>query len=265
MVPIRPASVAGMFYPLDPVQLRDQVDVFLRSADPVVAGAHPPKILIAPHAGYVYSGAVAAQAHALLAPWREQVRRVVVIGPAHRVAARGVVAASAPAFQTPLGRVEVDRDAVAQVAGLPDCGIDDLPHAREHAIEVQLPFLQVVLGDFALVPLLVGLASADSVGAVLRRLQGGAETVFIVSSDLSHYLPYDTARRIDRATVGRVLALEADIDHEEACGATAINAAIAIARQQELQPRLLALCNSGDTAGERARVVGYCALAFEGR
>ncbi len=264
MSAIRLSSVAGTFYPADRVELRSQIERYLRAVGPVAQQARPPKILIAPHAGYIYSGAVAAQAHALLAPWRDKVKRVVMFGPAHRLAARGIVASSAPAFETPLGLVRVDRDAVAHAIEMHDTSIHDQAHAYEHALEVQLPFLQVVLGDVAIVPLLVGLAAPDAVAVVMRHLWDGEETVFLVSSDLSHYLPYPIAQKVDRATVERILALQADLDHEEACGATAINAAIALAREHALKPRLLAMCNSGDTADDRAKVVGYGAIAFEG-
>lgn len=263
MSEIRLASVAGVFYPADRVALRNQIGAFLHVVGPVPQRARPPKILIAPHAGYAYSGAIAAQAYALLAPWRDKVKRVVILGPAHRVATRGIVASSAAAFETPLGQVAVDRDLVAHAIEMQDTSIHDLAHAREHAIEVQLPFLQTVLDKPQIVPLLVGLAAPEAVARLMRHLWDGEDTVFILSSDLSHYLPDVSARRIDRASVERILALRADLSHEEACGATAINAGLILAREHHLKARLLAMCNSGDSIGDRDKVVGYCAVAFE--
>ena len=263
MSEIRLASVAGVFYPADRVALRNQIGAFLHAVGPVPQRARPPKILIAPHAGYAYSGAIAAQAYALLAPWRGKVKRVVILGPAHRVATRGIVASSAAAFATPLGPVAVDRDLVAHAIEMQDTSIHDLAHAREHAIEVQLPFLQTVLDDIQIVPLLVGLAAPEAVARLMRHLWDGADTVFVLSSDLSHYLPDASARPVDRASVERILALQADLSHEEACGATAINAGLILARELHLKARLLAMGNSGDTIGDRDKVVGYCAVAFE--
>jgi len=263
MSEIRLASVAGVFYPADRVALRNQIDAYLSSVGPVPQRARPPKILIAPHAGYAYSGAIAAQAHALLAPWRTKVKRAVIFGPAHRVPARGIAASSAAGFETPLGCVPVDRDLVAHAIEMHDTSIHDVAHAREHAIEVQLPFLQTVLDEVQIVPLLVGLAAPEAVARVMRHLWDGEDTVFILSSDLSHYLPDFSARRVDRGSVERILALRADLSHEEACGATAINAGLMLAREHGLKARLLAMGNSGDTIGDREQVVGYCAVAFE--
>ena len=265
MLPVsRPAAVAGMFYPADARALAHEVDALL-GAVPRGASAHAPKIVVVPHAGYVYSGAVAAQAYALLAPWRGRIRRVVLLGPTHRVAVRGLAVPSASAFETPLGRVPLDVEALARLKALPQVVASDEAHALEHAIEVQLPFLQRVLApaSFALVPLAVGRASAAEVQQVLEAVWGGDETLIVISTDLSHYLPYDEARRVDRATVGAILRLDARLDHEQACGATPLAGALLAARDHALAPRLLDLRNSGDTAGDRSRVVGYAALAFE--
>jgi AmmeMemoRadiSam system protein B/AmmeMemoRadiSam system protein A len=258
----RPAAVAGLFYPGDARALRDEVARHLGAAQ-AQAAASPPKMLLVPHAGYAYSGAVAAHAYALLAPWRGRIRRVVLLGPTHRVAVRGIAAPTVAAFETPLGTVVLDRAAIDALADLPQVVAHDAAHAGEHALEVQLPFLQAVLGDFALVPLAVGHVAPQAVAAVIERLWGGDETLVVISSDLSHYLPYAHAQAVDGATVRRILALDTGLDHEQACGATPLAGALIAARSHGLRPRLLDLRNSGDTAGDRARVVGYCAVAFE--
>jgi AmmeMemoRadiSam system protein B/AmmeMemoRadiSam system protein A len=261
---IRPAAVAGQFYPGTPVALQAAVV----SALDAVGTATPsgvPKMLLVPHAGYVYSGPVAAQAYAALAPARQRIRRVVLLGPAHRVAVHGLAAPTVAAFETPLGRVPLDREALADIAELPQVVADDHAHAAEHSLEVQLPFLQTVLDSFTLVPLAVGHSSAAAVAEVLERLWGGDETLIVISSDLSHYLPYEQARAVDRDTVETILRLDPALAQEQACGATPLAGALLAARAHGLAPRLLDLRNSGDTAGDRARVVGYCAVAFEPR
>lgn len=261
----RPAAVAGMFYPAEARVLRDQVSLYLQE----VASAAParqrgmPKLVVVPHAGYVYSGLVAAHAYALLEPWRERITRVVLLGPTHRVAVRGLAAPSAAAFETPLGAVPIDRAAIDALADLSQVVQSDAAHAREHSLEVQLPFLQSLLGAFTLVPLAVGHASSVEVAEVIERLWGSDETLVVISSDLSHYLPYAEASRIDAQTVRRVLQFDASIAHDEACGATPLNGALLVAQRRGLVPRLLDLRNSGDTAGDRSRVVGYGAIAFE--
>jgi MEMO1 family protein len=253
----RPAAVAGVFYPADARALRDQLGALLSEAAP--AGP-PPKMLLVPHAGYVYSGPTAAAAYARLTGAR--ITRVVLLGPAHRVALRGLAAPTVAAFDTPLGRIPIDRAALAQLHDMPQVVADDRAHALEHSLEVQLPFLQTVLGEFALVPLAVGDAAPQEVAEVLERLWGGPETLVVISSDLSHELPYAQAQRRDRATVERVLALDAGIGTEEACGAWPLNGALQVARRHGLAARLLDLRNSGDTAGGRSRVVGYASVAF---
>ena len=259
----RPAAVAGMFYPASADALRRNVRAFLDEAGPGDEVA--PKVLIVPHAGYVYSGSTAARGYAPLRRSAAQVRRVVVIGPAHRVAVRGIAIPSVDRFETPLGPVDLDRPVLDRLAAQPHVVRSDRAHAGEHALEVQLPFLQEVLEEFTLVPLVVGDATPDEVADVLERAWGGPETLIVVSSDLSHYLPYDTARQADAETLAQVLALGPDLDHQQACGATPINALMRVARRRGLRPRLLAACTSGDTAGDRDRVVGYAALAFTGQ
>ncbi|MBI2307658.1 MAG: AmmeMemoRadiSam system protein B [Rhodocyclales bacterium] len=268
---IRLPAVAGMFYPGQPQTLADDVQAMLQAAaenfadassSPQPGAMRAPKALVAPHAGYVYSGPIAASVYALLRPAAATIRRVVLLGPTHRVGVRGLALPSADAFATPLGRVDIDRDAVALLRDLPQVVVADPPHAQEHSLEVQLPFLQSVLPDFRLVPLAVGLVSAEAVAEVIERLWGGPETLIVVSSDLSHYLPYAAAREIDGDTAERVLACDPSIGHDEACGATPLNGLLIAARRHGLQPRLVDLRNSGDTAGDRSRVVGYGAFAF---
>lgn len=261
---IRPAAVAGTFYPAAPGALRGVMADWLSSAPAAADAARgpAPKLLVVPHAGYVYSGPIAAQAYALLAPWRGRIERVVLLGPAHRVAVRGLAVPTVSGFETPLGAVAVDREGIDALAALPQVVASDAAHAHEHSLEVQLPFLQAALGSFSIVPLVVGRAAAGEVAEVLERAWGGDETLVVVSTDLSHYLPYAHARAADAATVEQILALEANIDHDQACGATPLNGALRVARARGLKGRLLDLRNSGDTAGDRSRVVGYGAIGF---
>jgi AmmeMemoRadiSam system protein B len=262
---IRSAAVAGMFYPADAGMLAHQVDDCLRdarAADPAPA-QRPPKLIVVPHAGFIYSGLVAARAYARLVPWRTRITRVAVLGPVHRVPVRGLAAPSVSAFETPLGRVAVDQQALQQLRAFPQVVFDDRPHALEHSLEVQLPFLQRVLAAFTLVPLAVGDASPDEVAEVLERLWGGEETLVVVSTDLSHYLPYAKAQARDSVTVARVLAFDSAIAPHEACGALPLDGALVVAQRRRLVPHLLDLRNSGDTAGDRERVVGYAAIVFD--
>jgi AmmeMemoRadiSam system protein B len=257
---IRPPAVAGMFYPADPEHLRTTVAALL--ADASTPAAPPPKALIAPHAGYVYSGAVAAAAFATLHAARG-IERVVVIGPAHYVRVAGIAVPTAEAFETPLGRVPVDRQVLAAIADLPSVGRSDAAHAPEHALEVELPFLQAVLGPFTVVPLLVGDGVAAHLAEVLRRVWGGAETLVVVSSDLSHYYDDATARRRDAATAAAIERGDgARLGPDDACGYLPIAGLLVEAQERGLKPRRLALRNSGDAAGARARVVGYGAWSF---
>ena len=259
---IRPAAVAGMFYPgSSTVLARDLRDLL---SDSGATGVPRAKAIIAPHAGYVYSGPIAASVYAPLAALRASIRRVVLLGPTHRVAIDGLAAPSSTAFATPLGVVPVDQEALATIRRLPQVIVSDDAHALEHSLEVQLPFLQTVLGEFALLPLAVGHASAAQVAEVLDCLWGGDETLIVISSDLSHYLPYALARETDSATARAIVALEGRIDHRQACGATPINGLLLAARRHGLRARLVDLRNSGDTAGDRSRVVGYGAFAFSG-
>lgn len=255
---VRPPAVAGMFYPADPAVLARDIHHMLADVEPRPL---QPKALIAPHAGYVYSGPVAASAYALLKPCADRIRRVVLLGPTHRVAVRGLALPGADAFDTPLGRVQVDLEAAREIADLPQVTVSPQAHAFEHSLEVHLPFLQSVLAEFTLLPLAVGWASAEEVAEVLEAVWGGDETLIVVSSDLSHYLPYAVSRRVDTATVEAILHGQ-PVSHEQACGGTPINGLLLAARRHGLAPHLLDLRNSGDTAGPRDQVVGYAAIAF---
>jgi MEMO1 family protein len=265
MSSVRPAAVAGMFYPGDARALAAEVDDLLGGVGVPVPRLGYPKALIVPHAGYIYSGPTAARAFDELIAARGSVRRVVLLGPTHRVAVRGLAATSAAAFATPLGTVRIDTDALREVSDLPQVVTSDAAHALEHSLEVQLPFLQTVLGEFALAPFAVGRASVQEVAEVIERLWGGAETLIVVSTDMSHYHSYERARAIDGATIERIAAFATDLDHEEACGATPLNGLLFFSKQKKLSLKLLAACNSGDTAGGKDRVVGYSSFGlYEG-
>lgn len=257
----RPPAVAGQFYSDSPEALSDQIERWLRIPSEV-SHPNPPKLLIVPHAGYLYSGAIAASAYALLRLYAGRVRRVILLGPAHRVAVNGLAMPSVGAFSTPLGDVPLDSHALELIRHVPQVVVSDPAHDREHSLEVQLPFLQKALGDFTLVPLVVGDATPRQVAEVLEVLWGGDETLIVISSDLSHFLDYDQARRRDQQTVQRILNRESRLDPYDACGAYPVNGALLAATRHGLKPVLLNMCNSGDITGDHSRVVGYAALAF---
>lgn len=260
--PVRPAAVAGMFYPGSSPELVREISEFLDNTAHAAPVPGFPKAVIVPHAGYVYSGAVAASAYDLLRPARGVVKRVVLLGPCHRVAVRGLALPAASAFDTPLGRVAMDQAAIAQIKDLPQLVQSAAVHAQEHALEVQLPFLLAVLGEFSLLPLAVGDATPEQVAQVLERLWGGPETLIVISSDLSHFHGYDEARAIDAATLKTILESGTNISHEQACGATPVVGMLLAARHHGMTPQLLDYRNSGDTAGSKDRVVGYASFRF---
>ena len=251
--------MAGMFYPRDPRALAAEVEELLGGVDTLAPRLGFPKVLVVPHAGYIYSGPIAARAYDELAPARGIVKRVVLLGPVHRVPVRGLAMPGADYFDTPLGRIPIEKP---ELEDLPQVVRSDPAYAMEHSLEVQLPFLQKVLGEFSLVPLAVGMASVQEVAQVIERLWGGPETVVVISTDMSHYHAYDDARRIDRATIQRIAQFATDIDHEEACGATPLNGLLHLAKNKKLSIKLLAANNSGDTAGGKGQVVGYSAFAL---
>ena len=258
---IRPAAVAGHFYPREEQELKQQVDTLL--AQGAANAEFPCKAIIVPHAGYSYSGPVAASAYVLLRPHAAPIRRVVLLGPSHRVGFHGLATSTADAFHTPLGDVPLDRQALESLSDLPQVQPLEQAHAMEHSLEVQLPFLQRILNDFKLVPLVVGEASAETVAEVLERLWGGEETLIVISTDLSHYHDYATAKRLDNASSAAIEALNGEaIAYEDACGRNPLRGLLLLAKRKGMQVHTLDLRNSGDTAGPRDRVVGYGAYAL---
>lgn len=256
---VRVPAVAGMFYPADPVALRRMVRGFMEHAKP--CSVDQPKAIIVPHAGYVYSGDVAASGYAQIKP--EAIERVVLLGPAHRVLLQGLAAPETLSWQSPLGNVKIDFESLKKISTFPQVLFSERAHQEEHSLEVQLPFLQERLGEFKLVPLTVGDASAKEVSEVLNALWGGPETLIIVSSDLSHYERYDQAVKKDSATANAIVDLNVrGLDMDSACGLIPIAGLIDQARQRRMRAGLLDLRNSGDTAGPKDQVVGYGAFAF---
>jgi AmmeMemoRadiSam system protein B len=269
MAQVRSPAVAGSFYPRNAAELREAVQRYVaearaRAADePLTTSAAQPRAVIAPHAGYVYSGPVAASAFAPLAPLRGRISRVVLLGPAHRVAFEGLALPQAGAFATPLGLLRVDENARAALLALPQVVASDRAHAGEHSVEVQLPFVQEVLGDVAIVPLVAGDTSDAEAAQALECLWGDAGTCVVVSSDLSHYYTYEAAKQLDSGTARAIeQLLPEEIGDEQACGRVGVRAMLLVARRHGLRPTTLDLRNSGDTAGTRDRVVGYGAFAF---
>ncbi|WP_456408396.1 AmmeMemoRadiSam system protein B [Thiolapillus sp.] len=254
-------SVAGMFYPEHPGELKQQVDSLLAEA-PAPAEA-PPKALIAPHAGYVYSGPVAASAYRRLLPAADKIERVVILAPSHHLPFRGLATTSADYLRTPLGDIPVDRTAVNQALGLPQVEEFDRAFEGEHALEVQLPFLQRTLNSFSIAPFIVGQADPREVSEVLDLLWGGDETLIVISSDLSHFLDYHSARVKDQHTTQAIEALQPGaIDFDDACGRIPVSGLLIAAKEHGLHAMTVDLRNSGDTAGDRSRVVGYGAYVF---
>ena len=258
---VRPPAVAGLFYPEDATRLRDTVLGFVHERAP---GTPPrlPKALIVPHAGYLYSGTVAGCGYRLVEGAGAGIRHVVLFGPSHRVPMRGMAVPSDDFFATPLGDVPIDDAGRRRLRELGLAGIADAPHASEHSLEVQLPFLQAVLTDFDLLPVAVGLVQSEQVEHALEAVWDGPDTLIVVSSDLSHYHTYAEAKQLDDETTRSILARRGDVSDEQACGARGINGLMAVARRKGLRVELLDQRNSGDTAGDRSRVVGYASYAL---
>ncbi|QPK64947.1 AmmeMemoRadiSam system protein B [Methylomonas sp. LL1] len=257
----RKPAVAGSFYPADPKTLSNMMTGFLRDA---YCGGKAPKAMIAPHAGYIYSGPIAASAYARLKPVRDTIKRVVLIGPSHRVAFQGLAVSEADSFSTPLGEISIDKPALELLQTLPFVGFLEQAHALEHSLEVHLPFLQQTLTDFKLVPIVAGDASPEQVGQVLDKLWGGDETLIVISSDLSHYHDYSTAQRLDRHTSDLIEHLQyRELSPEAACGMVPVSGLLKLLREKSLSIKNIDLRNSGDTAGDKYRVVGYGAYVVE--
>jgi AmmeMemoRadiSam system protein B len=263
-VNVRQPAVAGSFYPSDPDELRSAVAGLLAGARRSGTGAGlTPKAFIAPHAGYRYSGPVAGSAYVRLETGTGRIRRVLLVGPAHRFPLAGVAASSAEALESPLGQVRVDAFARDVALEVPNVAVCDAAFDGEHSLEVHLPFLQVVLGDVEVIPLLVGRRADRAVAGVIGRLWGGAETAIVISTDLSHYHDYATASVVDRATADAIVRRDpAGVDDRRACGAAAVRGLLGSDGCRQLGVEVVDLRNSGDTQGSRDRVVGYGALVF---
>ncbi|MFZ2727805.1 MAG: AmmeMemoRadiSam system protein B [Methylococcaceae bacterium] len=257
----RPAAVAGLFYPANPQELTILVQQYLEQAN---SNTIAPKAIIAPHAGYIYSGAVAACVYARLKSVRDNIKRVVLIGPSHRVAFKGLALTQCDYFITPLSQIAVDNEAIKLLADLEFVGYLEQAHTHEHCLEVQLPFLQVMLADFEIIPIVTGDANPEQVCEVIKRLWGGAETLIVISSDLSHYHAYDKAKQLDAITSQAIEHLDYQaLNFESACGRIPISGLLKFAQDNQLAVKKIALCNSGDTAGDKQKVVGYGCYVIE--
>ena len=257
----RQPAVAGSFYPANPKQLQQMLTQYLNDAE---TNAKVPKAIIAPHAGYIYSGAIAASAYTRLKAAHAQIKRVVLIGPSHRVGFQGLAVSQADTFITPLGNIPVDTQAVKTITQFPFVQYIEQAHSQEHSLEVQLPFLQAVLDDFSIVPIVAGDATPEQVSQVLTALWGGNETLIVISSDLSHYHDYATAQHLDKVTSTAIENLQYEkLNFESACGRVPVSGLLKLARDNSLTVKNIDLRNSGDTAGDKQRVVGYGAYIIE--
>ena len=260
MPTIREPAVAGLFYPENTRVLQTLLSELL---DNSIARDITPRAIIAPHAGYVYSGEVAASAYKLLQPMKDKIRRIVLLGPTHRVAVHGCAVSSADYFRTPLGDIAIDTNAVQALLNNPNVQLSDMAHQDEHSLEVHLPFLQTVLDKFSLVPIAVGDMDASAVMEVLEFFWDDPATFFVISSDLSHFHDYRTAQDIDQQTTIAIEQLQfGTITGEMACGTYPVNGLLKFAKKHNLRCKTLDLRNSGDTEGDKNRVVGYGAYAF---
>ncbi len=261
MSQIRQPAVAGLFYPGDKQSLKEDVDQYLEQAN--YGRDIVPKAIVVPHAGYVYSGPIAASAYKQIIPFKEKIKRVVLLGPSHRVAFTGLAVPESDVFNTPLGNIPIDQEGIQLLANLPQVIVSDQAHREEHSLEVQLPFLQEILGKFSLIPIVVGDAERHEVAEVIKRLWGDEHTLIVISTDLSHYHEYNEAKQLDRATSDAIENLKPDlIGYDDACGRNGLIGMITVAEEKNLSVDILDLRNSGDTAGDKNRVVGYGAYVF---
>jgi len=261
---VRPPAVAGLFYSAAGQRLRQEINLYLQQATVQLTAElkqQRPLALIAPHAGYLYSGPVAGSAYAQLSAWKHRIKRVILLGPAHRVGVRGAALSSAAYFETPLGKVCTDAVAREQLLQYSEVHINDAAHAQEHSLEVQLPFLQMVLNDFSLIPIAVGEIDSRRLADILLTLWDDT-TLVVVSSDLSHYHDYQTAKELDQDTCRCITQGELLYSHQQACGASPINGLLLAAARKHLRAHLIDSRNSGDTSGDKSRVVGYAAFGF---
>lgn len=263
---IRQPAVAGMFYPADKQSLKNDIHQYLNNVS--VEQKENPKAIVVPHAGYIYSGPIAASAYKQIIPFKDKIKRVVLLGPSHRVAFTGLAVPESDVFSTPLGNIPIDQKSIQQLSDLPQVIASDQAHREEHSLEVQLPFLQEILDDFTLIPLVVGDAERHEVAEVINRLwcnDDGCDehTLIVISTDLSHYHSYDEAKQLDHATSDAIKNLKPDlIGYEDACGRNGLKGMMTVAEEKNLSVDILDLRNSGDTAGDKSRVVGYGAYVF---
>lgn len=261
MSQIRQPAVAGLFYPADKESLQNDIEYYIEEAN--FGRDVIPKAIVVPHAGYIYSGPIAATAYKQIIPIKDEINRVILLGPSHRVAFTGLAVPESDFFQTPLGNIPIDQKGIKSLADLPQVIFSDQAHREEHSLEVQLPFLQEILGEFSLIPLVVGDASSHDVAEVINKLWGDEHTLIVISTDLSHYHEYNEAQRIDRLTSDAIENLKPEhIDYEDACGRNGLKGLMTIAKEKNLSVDILDLRNSGDTAGDKNRVVGYGAYVF---
>lgn len=260
MSKIRRPAVAGMFYPADEDVLKHDIHDYLAQAN----DAHEQglKAIVVPHAGYMYSGPIAASAYKQIIPLKNKINRVVLLGPSHRVAFRGLAVPESDTFNTPLGNIPIDQEGIQQLADMSQVIVSDQAHSEEHSLEVQLPFLQEILSEFTLIPIVVGDAEEHEVAEVIKRLWGDEHTLIVISTDLSHYHEYYDAKKRDRATSDAIENLKTNlIGYEDACGRNGLKGLLVVAQEKGLSVEVLDLRNSGDTAGDKGRVVGYGAYA----
>lgn len=258
---IRQPAVAGMFYPADKKSLQDDIHQYLNLAH--VEQKTSPKAIVVPHAGYIYSGPIAASAYKQIIPFKDTINRVVLLGPSHRVAFSGLAVPESDIFNTPLGSIPIDQEAIQLLSDLPQVITSDQAHRDEHSLEVQLPFLQEILGEFSLIPLVVGEAERHEVAEVINRLWGDEHTLIVISTDLSHFHEYNEAKQLDRATSDAIVNLKPDlIGYDDACGRNGLKGLLTVAEEKNLSVDILDLRNSGDTAGDKSRVVGYGAYVI---